>query len=344
MAINKLRNFFRAQVEAEATSDFLPQLPVEARKVAQTIMLGLRSQSEKGPGGEFLEHEDYDRTRHEARQIDHRQSARAGRMMVRQHQMEKHQTYLLWRDNRPGMNWAYNQAEQDLDRARSGTLPANRNNYTKRQEAEILMMAVANLAMKAEDRVTMINSEKRPSPKIEPMIEELAAAPFEDQTAWATLGRRGRPLPARGHVLLFSDFAPDQQNSLEDMKAAIMRLSRGGLSGHLMQILSPAEIDFPYQGTCDIQDAAGYGPVYSHGEIASIRDEYRARLQAHMKDIAAIARQAGWGYSVHRTDEPRHTALIPLYRQPGPSIKVPDILSHDRLEDRPAKPGKPAPR
>jgi uncharacterized protein (DUF58 family) len=47
--------------------------------------------------------------------------------------------------------------------------------------------------------------------------------------------------------------------------------------------------------------------------VEGVRDEYARRLAAQQQGLADLCAAAGFGFSIHRTDQPPETALLALY-------------------------------
>jgi uncharacterized protein (DUF58 family) len=52
--------------------------------------------------------------------------------------------------------------------------------------------------------------------------------------------------------------------------------------------------------------------------VEGIRDAYATRLAAQQAGLAAICAAAGFGFSIHRTDNPPEAALLALYTALAP--------------------------
>lgn len=320
----RISGLFRAKAQAGSLSDELGALRLTAKDVARTVLSGLRNQQKSGPGIEFFEFQPFDPDRHEIRQIDSAQSAKAGMDIVRLRQREQHHSLYLWRDGRPGMNWHGALTAKDSSRlAESDSDPANEKQRTKRQVADILLMAAAEVATESEERVALIDGEARPAANSNRIVDELALPVAKN--VWTSLGRAGRQLPARSHAVIFSDFLPDPHNSIDDMREAVALLAGLGVRGHLVQILDAAEIDFPFEGNTEF-NALSNDDRLRLGRAEQYRADYQNALQAHVTRIAAIAEEFGWGYSFHRTDRPLHEGLLPLYEPGQPVVQIPDLM------------------
>jgi uncharacterized protein (DUF58 family) len=101
---------------------------------------------------------------------------------------------------------------------------------------------------------------------------------------------------------------------------AMTRISRAGVTGHLVRIVDPAEEEFPYHGRTRFEMPAARGKAQESeifGRAETLRAAYRARFAAHGEAIAAAAARLGWTATVHRTDHAPQSALISLYAAIG---------------------------
>jgi uncharacterized protein (DUF58 family) len=120
------------------------------------------------------------------------------------------------------------------------------------------------------------------------------------------------PISRHAQFVWFSDFLSPP----EAIEAAARRLSGAGASGHLIQIIDPAEEDFPFEGRTRFE-VPGERETELFGRAESVREGYRARFRAHGEAIAALGRRLGWTYLAHRTDKSPNLALIALYATLG---------------------------
>ncbi len=96
----------------------------------------------------------------------------------------------------------------------------------------------------------------------------------------------------------------------------IARLAAVPLTGHVVQVLDPAEAILPYSGRIRFE---GVGEA-TRGvlntlipRVEGVREEYAKRLAAQQQGLADLCAAAGFGFSIHRTDQPPETALLALY-------------------------------
>jgi uncharacterized protein (DUF58 family) len=278
---------------AEALGARLPPLLVAAERVAATVAQGVHGRRRVGQGDSFWQFRHFVAGDPIAR-IDWRQSAKSGRPVpdgwfIRETEWEAAQTICLWRDVSASMHW------------RSRGAPVE-----KHERANLLLLALASLLLRGGERVTMIAPDARP----------ISGRAGLDRLAEALMGKMsddaGVPprvaLPRHARVVLFGDFL----SPLEEIQAAVGRLSATPVSGYLMQVLDPAEADLPYSGRVRFRGLEREGDTLIP-RVEGVRDEYGRRMKAQQEGLAAICAAADFGFAVHRTDHSPEAALLGLY-------------------------------
>jgi len=277
-----------AALRAEALGARLPPLVVAAERVASTVMQGVHGRRRAGQGDAFWQFRPY-LAGDSINRLDWRQSAKSDRLFVRETEWEAAQSIALWRDAGQTMQW-------------SGTPALPR----KAERAELLLLALAALLMRGGERVRLLGQRRAWTGR--GVLPSLADA----------LGRHTAPpaddaLPRHARAVLFSDFlAP-----LEETRATVAALAGRGVTGHLLQILDPAEETLPYTGRVRFEALTGDAPLLLP-RVESVRELYAERLAAHRAGLAAIAGAAGWRFATHRTDTPPEAALLALWQTLSP--------------------------
>lgn len=278
-----------ARQRAEQLSGTLPPLLLAAERVAATVAQGVHGRRRVGQGETFWQYREYE-PGDPAASIDWRRSARGNRLFVRQTEWEAAQSVWLWRDASPSMDWRS-----------SADLP------TKRARAELLVLALMVLMMRAGEHVTLLGSGLPPAAghgTLGRMAETL------ERQGTADLGGvpKAEPLPRAAQVLLIGDFlAP-----LDTVSQTLRTFSEMGVSGHLVQIRDPAEETLPYGGRVRFEGLEGEAP-WLLSRVEDVRGQYRKRLEAHSEAISEMARRIGWRCTRHRSDHPPQTALLAIY-------------------------------
>jgi uncharacterized protein (DUF58 family) len=277
-----------AALRAEALGGRLPPLVVAAERVAATVMQGVHGRRRAGQGDAFWQFRPY-LPGDAATRIDWRQSGKSDRLFVRETEWEAAQSVALWRDAGPGMDWSGGPARP-----------------SKRQRAELLLLALSSLLLRGGERVRLLGERRAYAGRaaLPPLAEALSRHAPE---------ARDESLPRHARAVLFGDFlAP-----LEEIRAGIARLSAQGVSGHLLQVLDPAEESLPYQGRIRFEGLAGEAPLLLP-RTEAVRGLYAERLAVHREGLAALAGAAGWSFATHRTDRPPEAALLALWQTLAP--------------------------
>jgi len=275
--------------EAQGLAARLPDLLVEAMRVANTLVHGIHGRRRAGPGETFWQFRHYEQT-DDAKLIDWRRSASSDQFYVREREWEAAHTFWVWANLSPSMVF------------RSHLAPAY-----KRDRALVLLLAATELLVRSGERVAYLGLS-RPSAS-----RKTAVRLAETLSANEAVGeiQDGLPpaLPITRHsaVVLFSDFLDPPGETIERMRA----LADNGASGHLILIADPAEETLPYDGRTEFLSPAG-DLNWIADRVDAIRDDYGKKLAAHRAEIADAAGQLGWSLLMHHTDRPAAEPLLSL--------------------------------
>ncbi len=280
---------FTLERDAHGLADRLPDLLLEADRIAQTVAHGIHGRRRAGPGETFWQFRTYE-SQDSAQLIDWRRSASSDHLYVREREWEAAHTLWLWPDLSASMAFRSHLAST-----------------TKRDRALVLMLATAELLVRSGERVGLLGitpptSSRRAATRMAEAIATHAETPAlaSGQPAKARVGRFSS-------VLLFSDFL----DPIETVREHVEALAARGATGHLVQILDPAEETLPYEGRTEFLGLEG-GETWIADRAESLRARYQARLKAHRDAVQALAVRLGWSFLVHRTDRPATEPLLTL--------------------------------
>ncbi len=281
---------------AEGLSSHLPPLMVAAERVAATVSQGVHGRRRVGQGETFWQFRRYgfgDSTQ----LIDWRQSAKSQPVYVRETEWEAAQSVWLWRDGSPSM--AYRSSDN---------LPQ------KVERADLLLMALVSLLIRGGEHVALMGTGMTPATgrgmllRLWSMIEaEGKSKDKMPETQSASLPAFEN-LPRYGRVVLIGDFL----SPLEDVRDTISMLANQGVSGHLVQIVDPAEETLPFSGRVRFDGMEGEGGVLI-GRVETLRRDYFEEIHRHNQGIEALAKSFGWSYGSHHTDGSPEASLLALY-------------------------------
>ncbi len=278
------------QHESERLAARLPPLLVAAERVAATVAQGVHGRRRVGLGESFWQFRRYEPGDNITR-IDWRQSAKNDPVFVRETEWEAAQSVYLWRDGSPSMNWR-----------------ARKDRPTKRERADLLLLATAVLLTRGGERIALLAGDQPPSAS-RAVLNRLALHLTQQvgQQDGPSLPAR-RILPRHAQVVLFSDFL----SPLAEIHATLQQMTGMGVRGHLVHILDPAEESLPFEGRVEFRGLEGEARLLVP-RVEGIRDAYRERLAAHREGLAALARTAGWSLTTHHTDRPAQVPLLTLH-------------------------------
>jgi uncharacterized protein (DUF58 family) len=271
---------------AAAASRALPPLLVEAERIAATVILGEHGRKRAGPGESFWQYRPYsfgDSTQ----RIDWHKSARSDRVFIRENEWEAANT--LW-------VWASPSASMDFN--------SHLSKVTKRQRAQLLALAVASLAVRAQERVSALGS---------PYAPDHARSQLVKIADWF-LKAEGPGLPSVMRMPRFSSavLVGDFFDPLADITRAVTPLAEAGVKGHMLQVVDPAEETLPYAGRVEFHEMAG--PIkFLSPKTETLREAYAGKLAEHRAALRDLCNRIGWSFGVHRTDEAPTATLLALH-------------------------------
>lgn len=280
--------------DAEQVAGTLPALLAEASRLAASVSMGVHGRRRSGMGESFWQYRQA-LPGDDMANIDWRRSGRSDTVYIREREAEAAHTVALWCDTAQAMDYSGKKGEP-----------------TKAARAKLLTMALAVLLSKGGERVTL--------------PETLAAQPRSGEVHLQKIARvlsEGLSEADYGHApdfgdlraersVFFSDFLGPEATVFEPLK----NLSERAGTGCLVQILDPSEESFPFDGRV-IFESMGGGLQFETHRAKSLRAEYRERLAERNAALEDFARQVGWRYLKHHTNDSPRAALLWLYMAVG---------------------------
>lgn len=282
------RQMLALEREAVSIVDRLPELLMEADRIASTVAHGIHGRRRAGPGETFWQFRMY-QPGEGAHLVDWRRSASSDHLYVREREWEAAHTLYLW----PNLS-------------RSMHFKSHLSAISKADRALVLMLAATELLVRGGERVaylglTQPTASRRATQKVAEALAMNGASVIDASEPPATR------LTRFSTVLIFSDFL----DPIEKIRATIDSLGAAGANGHLVQILDPAEETLAYAGRTEFLSPDGT-ERWIADRAESLRDKYQKRLQAHRLAIQDIAHRLGWSFLVHHTDRPASEPLLSL--------------------------------
>lgn len=277
------------EAEAHTLTDSLPELLVESRRVAQTVIHGIHGRRKSGPGETFWQFRQF--ADGDARnQIDWRRSGASDHLFIREREWEAAHAVWFWPDVSPSMIF------------HSALSPV-----LKRDRGLVLMFALGELLARGGERIGILGGM---TPRIgRNMIERMALA----ISGWDTNDEASSLPSADGpakhsELILIGDFLDE----IDVVGPRLEQLADLGANGHLVQIVDPAEETLPYAGRVEFVPFDSE-PSITADRVETLRDTYTAKFRAHRDAVRDLVQGFGWTFLVHHTDRPAEEALIALF-------------------------------
>jgi uncharacterized protein (DUF58 family) len=286
---NESRHVLALEREAVGLVDRLPELLMEADRIASTVAQGIHGRRRAGPGETFWQFRQY-QAGENATLVDWRRSASSDHLYIREREWEAAHTLHLWPDISPSMNF------------QSHIAP-----ISKRDRVLVLTLAAAELLVRGGERVALL-AQMSPTAN-----RNAATRNAETITANADSELANRNLPPKASLsrfsglILFSDFL----SPVHEIRERLETFAGNGVTGHMVQVIDPAEETLPYQGRTEFLSPSG-GERWVADRVEALRPKYRARFEAHRSELAEMAKRFGWSFLTHHTDRPASEPLLSL--------------------------------
>lgn len=270
----------------KALAKSLPDLMVEAQRIANTITSGWHGRRRSGSGETFWQFRPFI-SGEPAHSVDWRRSARDDHLYIREQEWEAAHTAWLWTDLSASMDFK-----------------SHLSQVTKRERALVIMFALSDLLARGGERVGVLGlSRPIASRNAAEMISETLLH-TKDTSAWpqTTMVRE------HSEVIVIGDFL----DVVSDLTEWLDGLASSGARGHLVQVLDPIEETFPFDGRTEFIDPES-GTKLVAGRAESWREHYFERMRERRERLRLFVDRLGWTLLTHHTDRPASEPLLALY-------------------------------
>lgn len=283
------RRILGLEREAVSLVDRMPELLMEAARIASTVAQGIHGRRRAGPGETFWQFRQY-QPGENANLVDWRRSASSDHLYVREREWEAAHTLYLWPDVSPSMDFK-----------------SHLSNVTKRDRALVLALASAELLVRGGERVALL-AQTLPTANrnaVTRIAETIIVNAKSDLTQKSLPPNAG--LNRFSGLILFSDFlAP-----VHAIRERLEGYAGNGVGGHLVQVIDPAEETLPYHGRTEFTTPSG-SRRWIADRVEALRPKYQARFAAHRAELAEMAKRFGWSLLTHHTDRSASEPLLSL--------------------------------
>jgi uncharacterized protein (DUF58 family) len=288
------------EADGHGLADRVPELALEAQRIASTVAHGVHGRRRSGPGENFWQFRQL-QAGDPTHLIDWRRSASSDHLYIREREWETAHTVWLWPDLSPSMAFQSHLAST-----------------TKRERTLVLMFALGELLIRAGERIALMGvTQPSQFRKTTTKIAEMLAARLKDATVISSTPPEER-VGRFASTIWISDFL----DPIETIAPRMRSLAGNGTVGHLIQVLDPAEETLPYTGRTEFVGIEG-SERWIADRAEGLRAAYQARLLAHRDELATLCRNLGWSFAVHHTDRPATEPVLALIlRLAGQDIAI----------------------
>lgn len=273
--------------EAQDAASGLDALILNARTLANSIQTGHHGRRRAGVGEAFWQYRPA-QAGDTQRQIDWRRSGQGDALFVRENEMQIAQNLQIWIE--PGASMQFGSTEM----------------HSKSQVAQILGLAIAQLALDAGERVGILGAQRPSNGAFQ--LRKLA------ELCSQSVGDRDHCLPdpagliPRSELLIISDFLGDWA-PWEGLFDAALRLR---VRPVLLMLLDPIETKFPFRGRTRFQSASNIHE-YETNQARDLRGAYLDRLEQRKAALRQAAETLSGRSIVVQTDEDLSQTLMALH-------------------------------
>jgi uncharacterized protein (DUF58 family) len=274
-----------ALARARQRASNIPDLLVDAKRLAMTTANGWHGRRRRGIGENFWQFRPY--VDGEAvNKIDWRRSARDDNTYIRDREWEAAHTVWLWADPSASMLFQSKFAQA-----------------SKESRALVLMLAMAELLSRSGERIAWpgIAAPFASRNGAEKLSLRLAETPDHSSTDFSSIKR-------------FSDLiiASDFLDPLEEIFERLQPVADRGVKGHLIEVVDPVEESFAYAGRLEFIDPET-GEKLKLGRAENFGADYRNLYFARREELRLWAGRFGWSFTTHHTDRPASEPLTRLH-------------------------------
>ena len=277
------------EAEAHGLADRVPELSIEAQRIASTVAHGVHGRRRSGPGENFWQFRQL-AVGDPTHLIDWRRSASSDHLYIREREWETAHTVWLWPDLSPSMAFKSHLAS-----------------ISKRERSLVLMFAIGELLIRAGERIAVMGvTQPSQFRKTTTKIAEMLSARLKDKTLIAST-----PPDERVGKFASTVWISDFLDPVEQIAPRMRSMAANGTTGHLIQVLDPAEETLPYSGRTEFVGVEG-GERWIADRAEGLREAYQARLAAHRDELSSLCRGLGWSFAVHHTDRSAAEPVLAL--------------------------------
>ena len=270
----KISDLFKASDEY---ASLLPKIMFESSILSRNIIEGLHASRISGKGEDFWQFKEY-RQGDSLSSIDWRKSAALNKVLVKQKENETAKTIYFY-----------------FDKTKSMFFKSKKNLQNKYYIAILLQLTLSRLFLKNRENVFHFKTDKSMIKCFNDLSSFNESFLFEENS----INYPSKSLMANNSIcFIISDFLYD----IKIVKNFLINLKQNNISGFLIQILDPLEIDFNIKENLILNDLETNAKL-KVDESNKFKDFYNKKLKDLQNNLIDLSKHSNWSYILHDTSK-----------------------------------------
>ena len=270
----KISDLFKASDEY---ASLLPKIMFESSILSRNIIEGLHASRISGKGEDFWQFKEY-RQGDSLSSIDWRKSAALNKVLVKQKENETAKTIYFY-----------------FDKTKSMFFKSKKNLQNKHYIAMLLQLTLSRLFLKNRENVFHFKTDKSMIKCSNDLSSFNESFLFEENS----INFPSKSLMANNSIcFIISDFLYD----IKIVKNFLINLKKNNISGFLIQILDPLEIDFNIKENLILNDLETNAKL-KVDESNKFKDFYDKKLKDLQNNLIDLSKHSNWSYILHDTSK-----------------------------------------
>ena len=281
----KISDLFKASDEY---ASLLPKIMFESSILSRNIIEGLHSSRISGKGEDFWQFKEY-RQGDSLSSIDWRKSAALNKVLVKQKENETAKTIYFY-----------------FDKTKSMFFKSKKNLQNKHYIAILLQLTLSRLFLKNRENVFHFKTDKSMIKCSNDLSSFNESFLFEENS----INYPSKSLMANNSIcFIISDFLYD----IKIVKNFLRNLKQNNISGFLIQILDPLEIDFNIKENLILNDLETNAKL-KVDESNKFKDFYNKKLKDLQNNLIDLSKHSNWSYILHDTSKNIKPILLEIFK------------------------------
>ena len=281
----KISDLFKTSDEY---ASLLPKIVFDSEVLSRNIIEGLHASRFSGKGEDFWQFKEY-RKGDDVSSIDWRKSAASSKILVKQKENETAKTIYFY-----------------FDRTKSMVFKSKKSLQSKYQAAILLTLTLSRMFLKNRENVFHFKNSK----SVIKSSNDLSSVTDSFLLKENDINYPDKSLMADNSIcFIVSDFLYE----LKTVESFLISLKKKNISGFLIQVLDPLEINFSIKENLILNDLETNAKLRID-ETKEYKDFYDKRLNALQKGLKSLCKNSNWSYLLYDTNKNIKPILLEIFK------------------------------